>query len=98
MRTLNRRSQVSAFVLPVAFFETGFTEVRVFFLFFLAPFLAAFNVGGLVFEADFLCRAALRVLYTMTRSDCTSLQPLGAGRETTVAVSTVADPSVNGPK
>ena len=28
----------------------------------------------------------------MTRSDCTSLQPLDAGRETTVAVSTMGRP------
>ena len=34
----------------------------------------------------------------MTRSDCTSLQPLDAGRETTVAVSTMADLTVKGPK
>ena len=37
-------------------------------------------------------------LYTVTRSGCTSLQLLDVGRETTVAVSTLADPTVKGPK
>ena len=37
-------------------------------------------------------------LYTMTRSDGTSFQPLDARGETTVAVSNMADPTVKGPK
>ena len=53
---------------------------------------------GLIHQGRYPVPSGTTNLYTITRSDCTSLQPLDAGRETTVAVSTMADPTVKGSK
>ena len=57
-------------------------------------FLLSHAGHGLLHQGRHPLPTGTTSLYTMARSVCTSLQTLDAGRETTVAVSTMADPTV----
>ena len=61
-------------------------------------FLLSHAGYGLLHQGRHPLSSCTMSLYTMAHSVCTSLQTLDAGRETTVAVSTIADPTVKGPK